>query len=105
MRLALWAVLFAAATLRGCVAYEFEEEFWLRVDGSGSVTVTGRPELWRAFKNAALEKDPEEAARRLFEASGLSVRRVTLVRRRGREYLYIAADFRDVNALPGTPAF
>jgi hypothetical protein len=105
MRLALWGALFAAATLNGCVAYEFEEEFWFRVDGSGSVSVTGRPELWRAFKNAPLENDPREAARHLFEASGLSVRRVTLVRRRGREYLFVAADFRDLNALAGTPAF
>ena len=47
-RLAL--TLLAAAALRGCVAYEYEHEFWIRVDGSGTVNVTGRPELWTAFK-------------------------------------------------------
>ena len=47
MRLAL--TLVAAAMLRGCVAYEYEHEFWIRVDGSGTVNVTGRPELWTAF--------------------------------------------------------
>ena len=35
-------------TLRGCVAYEYEHEFWLDVDGSGTVYVTGRPSLWTA---------------------------------------------------------
>jgi hypothetical protein len=33
------------------------------------------------------------------------VRRVTLTRREGRPYLFVSADFRDVNALGGTPAF
>jgi hypothetical protein len=98
-------VLLAAASLRGCVAYEFEEEFWLRVDGSGSVAVTGRPELWKVFKGAHFEGDPREGARRLFEESGLKVRRVTLVSRSGRPYLFVAADFNDVNALSGSRAF
>ena len=41
----LAAFLLLAAGLRGCVAYEYDHEFWLKVDGSGSVYVTGRPEL------------------------------------------------------------
>jgi len=105
-RLAL--TLLAAAALRGCVAYEYEHEFWIRVDGSGSVSVTGRPELWTAFKGVSLpaEKDgAREAARRLFEASGLRVRRVTITRRAGRSYLFVTADFDDVNRLAGTAAF
>jgi hypothetical protein len=98
-------LLLAVAPLRGCVAYEFEEEFWLQVDGSGSVNVTATPELWHAFKGVTLGEDPRQSVRRLFEASGLSVRRVTITSREGRPYLFVAADFRDVNALPGTPAF
>ena len=31
----LAAVLLLAAGLRGCLTYEYEHEFWLRVDGSG----------------------------------------------------------------------
>ena len=42
-RLAL--VLLLVAGLRSCVRYEFEHEFWLDVDGSGRVNVTGRPDL------------------------------------------------------------
>jgi hypothetical protein len=105
-RLAL--LLLAAALMRGCVAYEYEHEFWVRVDGSGSVNVTGRPELWTAFKGVPLPEDEDgarEAVRRLFEESGLEVDSVTLTRRGGRPYLFIAADFDDVNRLSATPAF
>ena len=91
------------------MTYEFEQEFRLRVDGSGSVSVTGRPALWAAFKNMAhVEADEAsllEATRLLFEASGLQVRRVTLTRRKGQPYLFVSADFRDVNRIWGTPAF
>ena len=105
----LATAFFLAASLRGCVAYEYEHEFWLRVDGSGSVNVTGRPELWAAFKG--LSPDDSEgsairrAARALFEGSGLRVRRVALTTRKGQPYLFVAADFRDVNRIGGTAAF
>jgi hypothetical protein len=96
--------------LRGCTTYEFEHEFWLQVDGSGRVSVTGRPALWAAFKSLGdvQRADPaslREAARLLFEASGLEVRRVTLTRRGGQAYLSVTADFRDINKLWRTPAF
>jgi len=102
--------LLLAAGIPGCVAYEYEHEFWLRVDGSGTVNVTGRPGLWTAFKDLGRPEDPEgtatrETARALFERSGLTVRRVTLTHREGRPYLFVSADFTDVNKLSGTPAF
>jgi hypothetical protein len=99
--------LLLAASLRGCVAYEFEHEFWVRVDGSGTVNVTARPELWAAMKGLkGLEgTDGRDAVRALFEASGMRVRRVTLTHRQGRPYLFVSADFADVNRLAGTPAF
>jgi hypothetical protein len=105
-RLAL--ALLAAAALRGCVAYEYEHELWIRVDGSGTVNVTGRPELWTAFKGVAVPAEEDaarEAVRRVFEESGLRVRRVTITRRGGRPYLFVSADFDDVNRLAGTAAF
>jgi hypothetical protein len=100
--------LLALAALRGCVAYEYEHEIWIRVDGSGTVNVTGRPELWTAFKGVAVPAETDaarEAARRLFEDSGLRVTRVTITRRGGRPYLFVSADFDDVNRLAGTAAF
>ena len=104
----LAVLLLAVAAMRGCVAYEYEHEFWVRVDGSGSVNVTGRPELWTAFKGLPLPADEDgqkDAVRRLFEDSGLSVDTVTLTHRKGRPYLFVAADFDDVNRLSSLPAF
>jgi hypothetical protein len=105
----LAAVVLLAAGLRACVVYEYEHEFWLNVDGSGTVFVTGRPALWSAFKGLerpdAEEDALKQAARTLFERSGLRVRRVTVTQRRGQPNLFVAADFDDVNRLPGTPAF
>jgi hypothetical protein len=105
----LAALVLLLSGLRSCVAYEYEHEFWLEVDGSGTVFVTGQPALWGAFKGLDRpQRDAGElrqAARDLFERSGLRVRRVTVTHRRGRSYLFVAADFDDVNRLPGTPAF
>jgi hypothetical protein len=110
MRLGLGAILLAAASMHGCLTYEYEHEFWLNVDGSGRVFVTGQPRLWSAFKDvdAAAIADPEAArrmVRSLFERSGLRVRRVTVTHRHGRAYLFVAADFDDFSRLSGTPAF
>lgn len=107
-RLAL--VVLLVGSLKSCVAYEYEHEFWLRVDGSGTVNVTGRPGLWSAFKAlpASDQADPaamRDAVRALFERSGLQVRRVTVTRRQGRPYLFVSAAFADVNRIGGTPAF
>ena len=49
--------------------------------------------------------DPRAPPGRLFEDSGLRVRRVTVTKRDGRPYLFVSADFDDVNRLAGTPAF
>jgi hypothetical protein len=108
--LRLSALALLALTLCGCTRYEYEQELWLRADGTGSLQVTGRPALWAAFKGVGRPEDPEktisqEALRRLFETSGLRVRRVLRTRRAGRTYYFVAADFGSVNALGGTPAF
>ncbi|HXK08887.1 MAG TPA: hypothetical protein VMT70_04505 [Vicinamibacteria bacterium] len=105
----LAAALLLVASLRGCLTYEYEHEFWIQVDGSGAVNVTGRPGLWTAFKSLPLdEKDPDamkKAARELFEQSGLAVKRVTVTRRHGHAYLFVSAEFKDVNRISYTPAF
>jgi hypothetical protein len=106
----LLALLLLAAGAKACVAYEYEHEFWLRVDGSGSVNVSGRPTLWRAFKGLPVTADADtetlrSAARGLFERAGLRVRRVSVTRRAGRPNLFVAADFADLNRLNGSAAF
>jgi len=105
----LAAALLLVTALRGCLTYEYEHEIWLQVDGSGVVNVTGRPGLWTAFKSLPLdESDPEAmkaTARKLFEDSGLQVRRVTVTKRRGHRYLFVSATFKDVNRISYTRAF
>ncbi|PYQ07298.1 MAG: hypothetical protein DMF82_04125 [Acidobacteria bacterium] len=105
-RLAL--ALLLAAGLPSCVRYEYEHEFWLEVDGSGRVNVTGRPDLWAVFKGLPVDGDEDALARRAretFERSGLHVRKVDVTHRGGRAYLFARAAFDDVNKLAGTPAF
>jgi len=75
----LSAALLLAVGLSGCLKYEFEHEFWLRVNGSGAVNVTGRPALWTAFQGLGNPRDPDstatkDAVRALFERSGLQVK-------------------------------
>jgi hypothetical protein len=105
----LAAVLLMAAGLQGCLTYEYEHEFWLRVDGSGTVNITGRPELWTAFKGLGDAGNPRtvtpEAATALFERAGLRVRRAVITTRGGEAYLFVSADFPSVNALSGSAAF
>jgi hypothetical protein len=105
-RLAL--ALLLAAGLPSCVRYEYEHEFWLDVDGSGRVNITGRPDLWAAFKGLPVDGDEDALGRRAreaFERSGLRVRTVDVTHRGGRAYLFVRAAFDDVNRLAGTPAF
>jgi hypothetical protein len=106
----LTLALLVAVAVPGCLSYEYEHEIWLRVDGSGTVNLTGRPALFVAFKGIGRAEDPEgtvtrQAVRQAFEQSGLTVRRVTLTRRRGHQYLFISADFKDLAQLASTPAF
>jgi hypothetical protein len=106
----LAVALLLATALRGCLTYEYEHEVWLRVDGSGSINVTGQPSLWSAFKGLPVDDATDadalrQQARELFERSGLSVRRITVTKRRGHRYLFVSADFKDVNRLSYTPAF
>ena len=72
------------------------------------MNVTGRPALFLAFKGLGQAGDGEataEAVRRSFQAAGLRVRRVTLTHREGRPYVFVSADFDDINKLAPSPAF
>ncbi len=78
------------------------------MDGSGTVNVTGRPALFLAFKGLGQAGDggaTAEAVRRSFEGAGLRVRRVTVTHREGRAYVFISADFDDINKLTLSGAF
>ena len=71
-----------------------------------TVNVTGRPALWTAFKSLPLDphgrpgRRSGEAARELFERSGLEVQaRHAHDHAGGQRYLFVSADFADVNRI------
>ena len=106
----LAAALLLATSLRGCLTYEYEHEFWSEWGRLGHGERDGAAGPWTAFKGLGRPEDPDgtatkEAVRELFERSGLRVKRVTLTRRHGQPYLFISAEFDDVNRLAYTPAF
>ncbi len=47
----------------------------------------------------------KKAARELFERSGLQVKRITVTKRHGHPYLFVSAEFKDVNRISYSPAF
>ena len=49
-------------SLGGCLTYEYEHEFWLDVDGSGTVNVTGRPALSTPMNGLRPPEDPDGTA-------------------------------------------
>ena len=103
--------LLLAASLRGCVAYEFEHEFWVRVDGSGI------GERDRAARAVGGHEGPEGRSDR--EATDGRGRRARALRglrparaagdphpsQGAARTCSSSADFPDVNRLAGTPAF
>lgn len=96
--------------MRGCLTYEFEHEFWLKTDGSGSFVVTAPPWVWNAVKNVGDSRNPEatvneQSVGALFRSATILNPRVRTVTRNRRPYITVAADFSDVNALVGTRAF
>lgn len=104
------SILILAASLRGCITYEFEHEFWVNTDGSGSLVVTAPPWLWNAMKNVGDARNIDatvtpEAVGALFDSPALQKVRSKLVTRAGRPYITVSASFTDINALVGVRAF
>lgn len=104
------SILVLALAVRGCVTYDFDHEIWLKTDGSGSLTVTGEPWMWTAFKKVGDAKDPEgtvtpEVVRQLFEKSGVEVQNARKTTRAGHTYISVTGRFKNIVALNGTPAF
>ncbi len=90
--------------------YEFEHEFWIRTDGSGSLRVTAPAWVWNAVKNVGEARNldgtvNEESVGALFREPAFQKPRVTTSTRAGNRYLTVSAGFSDINSLVGTRAF
>ena len=84
--------------------YEYEEEIYLRLDGSATVNVNASVASLVALRGVDLPVDPKarldrDRLRALFAMPGAQPPRLTLSRRDGRRFVHISLDVPDVRQL------
>ena len=84
--------------------YEYEEEIYLRLDGSATVNVNASVASLVALRGVDLPTDPKarldrDRVRALFRLSGAQPPRLTLSRRNGRRFVHVSMDVPDVRQL------
>ncbi len=89
-----------ALALGSCTTYEYEEEVFLDVDGSGSLRISGS----RAFLGAVDPRFDGELSSitRAFTEPAFAVDSVRQTRRDERAFVHVQGSFRDWNELCGT---
>ncbi len=111
--LAVWlAGLSSACSGRGITRqYEYEEEIFLRTDGSADIVINASLPALVALRGLDLEVDPSArfdraTLRRAYEAAGLDVKRISRPwRRKGRRFAQVRLEVPDVRKLPETLPF
>ena len=89
--------------------YEYEEEFFLDVDGSATVVINASVPALVAFHDAPLDVDPRarfdrSAVRRLFESSAVRIAHVSRPwRREGRRFVQVRLEVADLRQLSDHP--
>jgi hypothetical protein len=104
-----WLPPLLGLLLSACVRYEYEEEVFLEVDGSGEIRINGSRELFAALRGVGGSPDPHfvtaETLRRFYQSPDLEVLSIKSSRREGRTYLHLRARFEDLRRLAKHPAF
>jgi hypothetical protein len=90
--------------------YEYEEEIYLRLDGSATVNVNASVASLVALRGVDLPLDPQarldrDRVRALYQVNGAPVPRLTLSRRDGRRFVHISLEVPDVRQLQRQPMF
>jgi hypothetical protein len=90
--------------------YEYEEELYLRLDGSATLNVNASVASLAALHGADLPVDPaarvdRDQVRAWFTGEGAEVSRVSLSRRDGRRFVHVAIDVADLRQLPRLAPF
>lgn len=90
--------------------YEYEEDVYLRLDGSATIYVNAAVPALVALRDAPLPLDPaarldRNAVRRFYQAPGVRVASVSLSRREGRRYVHLRLEADDIRALSTAPPF
>ena len=101
MRLAL--LLGLTLGVLGCQSYDYEEEVFLRADGSGRIRVSGSADLLKWFDGV----DPAtmEGMRARFDDPRLEIDAIYETKREGERFLHVEGHFADWNALCQHPVF
>jgi len=104
----IMSVVTCVVTSAACSAltqkYEYEEEIYLRLDGSATVNVNASVASLVALRGVDLPADPKarldrDRVRSLFSLPGAQPPRLTLSRRDGRRFVHISLDVPDVRQL------
>jgi hypothetical protein len=100
------AGLMPAAACRDAITrkYEYEEDVYLRLDGSATVYVNAAVPALVALRDAPLPLDPtarldRNVVRAFYQGPGVSVASVSLSRREGRRYVHLRLEVDDIRRL------
>jgi hypothetical protein len=101
---AVWCLLISSACGALKQEYEYEEELYLRLDGSATVNVNASVAALAALHGAELRVDPQarvdrEQVRAFFAGPGAEVSRVSLSRRNGRRFVHVGIEVGDLRQL------
>jgi hypothetical protein len=89
--------------LAGCTGYEYEEEVFLNVDGSGQLRISGSKEALGIL--LPLRDVPVDDVREYFDGPQMSLDSVRESERDGRTFIHVRARFSSWNRLCEHPAF
>jgi hypothetical protein len=111
-RLAVLAAAVSGASCSNVVArkYEYEEDVYLRLDGSATVYVNAAVPALVALRDAPLPLDPaarldRNDVRAFYEGPGARVASVSLSRREGRRYVHLRVEADDIRTLGAVAPF
>jgi hypothetical protein len=101
MKVGAFLLLLLAAS--GCTTYEYEEEVFLEVDGSGEIRMSGSTAAIEALHG--LDEATAERAKALFVGQGVEILSALETERERRKFVHVQARFSDWEKLCEIPAF
>ncbi|MGE3471653.1 MAG: hypothetical protein AB7O28_14975 [Vicinamibacterales bacterium] len=109
---ALLAVVVLASSCSNVLSrkYEYEEDVYLRLDGSATIYLNAAVPALVALRGAPLPLDPNarldrNVVRRFYESPGVRVAAVSTSRREGRRYVHLRLEVDDVRTLSAAAPF
>lgn len=116
MRIRSVLALLALCVLSACSggglfkSYEYEEELYLSLDGTGTLYVNSSVPALNALRGTSLDQSPStrpsrEAVTAVFESSVAHVTRVTFSTRRNRQFVHVRLDVDDITRLSSAAPF